>query len=119
MKKNGPENEGRAEQQLEPIEIGFGDVFIYADDATKRYVITEIGEKNFCSAAGIFEVDGKEALGISGTTLRKDIASIAGSWDLPRILQAHMIFFGDDEASGRIYDLLRESSTLGRRLLTE
>ena len=119
MGKLSHEGESRSEQSKEPIEISFGDVLISIYSASKQYLITDVGADNYCYVTYILDLDGKEALGISGTSYRKDIAYIKERWDLPRILQATMTYFGDQSQTGRIYKILNENAKQSPRLLSE
>lgn len=61
---------------------------------------------------------GAEALGLPGTSTRKDVLRIVGKWGLERIINALMIHMEVDKPVGKYFDLVREKSTQKSRTLT-
>lgn len=111
-------NKGVAmETKREPLQIGFGSSFVSSYDPDRKYVILNVEKGKVCDAAEILYVDGKEELGIAGTTDRGDIERIVDQWSLDRIIQATMNYFGSTEPKGRLYDLLRQYSKQKPRML--
>ena len=81
------------------LEIRFGDVFTHLyQGRSKNYVILELGEDYRFKAAQVIRIEGKEALGIGGTSYRDDIEKIVGSWSLARIINAINNNYGVSES---------------------
>ena len=100
------------------ITIHFGDVFIARHMAARNYVIVDLGEDNYCSASPVFEHEGKEALGMAGTTGIDDIVQIIDRWDYDRVEKAMMVYFGNKRPNKSIYNILRRNASKEPRILT-
>ena len=105
-----------ANENLKPIKISFGDVFV-GRERDNKYLIINVGQGKTCDAIGIQSKDGQEALGIGGTTGREDIGEIVDHWDLERTTRAIMNYFDHSEPKREMYDLLKEYSRQKPRLL--
>jgi len=65
--------------------IRFGDVFLYAEDNKRKYVIVDVCEKNYFFVSEL--VESEDRLGIAGTSCITDIGAIVGSLGLDEIIR--------------------------------
>ena len=87
--------------------IHFGDVFIHrfrGDRST--YVILGLGQEDWFYAAQVMKIDGKEALGLPGTSEKDSVERMIGRWNLARITNAINNNFG---ATERVLRILEEN----------
>ena len=98
-------------KELTPITVHFGDEFVPTHSNAKRYVVVQTGDQDSCEASQVIKNEGKEALGLPGTTTREDVQKVVGQWTLDRIILAMMNYYGDTTSEGGVYDCLRTNVT--------
>jgi hypothetical protein len=104
------------------VEISFGTIFEQTfEGETDRYVITNIGEENWCAANPIQEVGGKLKISpMGGTTDLSDIHQVLDEkLTLGQIIEAMNNYWGDDGIPGEIVQILSERSKEKSRLLIQ
>ena len=97
-----------------PIEIKFGDIHSLEGDINRRYVIVDVGEKNYFICCEI--VRDENRLGVAGTGGRSDIYEIVGSMSIEEIIKGMEKTL--DGMPKKIIDELEKSSKKPPRLIS-
>lgn len=107
----GQEPKATPERSKPSIEIGFGYVFI--EKNSSRYVILDVGRKNWFIVARIITRNGQEEITIPGTSEKWNIDEMLGQdqrYSLEAVLKGVMAYHGDIEPRGKLYDKIRDAA---------